>query len=167
VETDLAPFSDARNNGTYGITYLAPEKVFVSSLSITNNGTAVESDWKNGAPPGVTHMPVAPPADKGWCEYEFRVMATTNYQGFTFPLRAVARYLLPTWERDALRLRVKVEVEIETVGIGPVDEPGIGDVKVPNQLFATDWRPPWDALERGFNFVVTNDVWELASDRRR
>jgi hypothetical protein len=146
---------------------LAPERVFVSSLNITNDGTGVQSEWSNDGPPGVTYLRWPPPADKGWSEYDFRVVATTNYQGFAFPLRAVARYLRPTGEQDALRLRVEVEVEIETVGIGPVDEPGIGDVKVPNQLFAADWRPPWDTLERGFNLLVTNDVWELASDRRR
>ena len=127
--------NDPRNEGTYGLKYLAPARSFVSELNLTNNGFCLQFMGYVG--------PYPLPFDRGFHELKYAVLAVTNVGGFTFPLRATCQRLdrnlspqsaadVRVWSRDEISV---LQLDFSAAGFQEA-------YPRPPTLYAQDYRFP-------------------------
>ena len=136
-------------------TYIEPEKQFLSELLITNKGVFFTSDGQTVECPA--------PYNKGFVEFAYKVLETTNCQGINFPLSAVLYEFMPSPNG-------KTVDDVDTVGITRLNvrQIDIGGrtlklTPAPTRVVALDKRL---GLKNGMtmNYAVTNDQYLALTD---
>jgi hypothetical protein len=138
--------------GTFSIAYLEPDGGFVSKLYITNNGLIQMADGT------VTRLDR--PYNHGYCEFAYRTLATTNFNGVIFPLHSVLyKYITVPNAKTAEDLFPAVisDFRLQTIQIG--GEP----IRTAPLIAAFDKRIT-NAPRGGLVYLVTNDIWPAATN---
>ena len=88
-----------QNVGDFSASYLQPGGIFLSELNVTNNGMDVDIDmtFAKGDNLEVEVKPFPAPGEKGFLDFRFEVLVTTNCNGIAFPLRTVLKHFYPNW----------------------------------------------------------------------
>ena len=92
---------DQRNEGGYSIKYLAPQQLFISELSISNNGISMEVNVSANGEIVNDIQRFPRPFENGFSEFDYRVVETTNVNGLVFPLRMNYRRFSPNFRTRA------------------------------------------------------------------
>jgi hypothetical protein len=156
-----------QNVGDYSASYLQPGGIFLSELNVTNNGVDVDIDmtFANGDNLEVEVKPFPAPGEKGFLDFRFEVLATTNCNGIAFPLRTVLKHFCPNWwakSADDLYLRGTSELVVKRISFSASD---LANRKpAPSVFVAYDFRPPDLPKNRSVTYHVTDDVWQPVSD---
>ena len=158
IHNFLPEFSDnPKDQGGLKVSYIEPEKQFLSELVITNNGTVFRSDG--------TIMEWPEPYKNGFIEFSYKVLETTNCNGINFPLNAVLYQFSPlpsgkssedTYPAIVTRLSVQqIDVGGHILTLKPV----------PAFVLALDKRL---GLKSGqtMNYGVTNDQYYSLTNQR-
>jgi len=150
-----------RNIATYSIGY---DGNFLSDLRIRNDGVGVEIvQSESGLKPEFHRFPR--PFDRGFLEFEFTLLATTNYHGFAFPARAVVKRLYPAFDsKEPARLFTHVFSEIQVYAIGSLDDKMMKDGILPSEILATDMRFTNLPNSEPVNYLITDEAWRPTSD---
>ncbi len=110
-------FNVSQNEGFYVLKYLAPEKAFVSELAVTNNGFSVELTVTQNGTEGEIRQ-YAAPLDRGFLDFHYQVIETTNVNGVKFPLRTICTRASPdSSSKDPSDLRVHLMSELTVTRI--------------------------------------------------
>jgi hypothetical protein len=158
LDTPPEFMNDPGNKATFQLEYLKPEAVFISKLDIANNGTYFTTDR------GFPKYPE--PYSRGFKEFSYQVIATTNCQGINFPLKTALYSYTPSpggkSNADVWPV-VMARLNVETIS---VRGPGVEMVAIPNDYIGNDARAP--GLEHGStaNYEILNDSWAPLSDSR-
>jgi hypothetical protein len=156
-----------QNVGDYSASYLQPGGIFLSELNVTNNGVDVDVDmtFAKGDNLEVEVKPFPAPWEKGFLDFRFEVLETTNCNGIAFPLRTVLKHFGPNWwskSADDLYLRGISELVVKRISFAASD---LANRKpAPSVLDADDFRPPNLPKNRSVRYRVTDDVWQPVSD---
>jgi hypothetical protein len=145
-----------KNQGEYTLQYISPDNIFISELSITNDGI--------GLLPDRTLMKWSPPFDKGYLEFEYKVLETTNWNGVSFPSRAILHKYFPLpngTNRNDLFATVVARLDMKSFHAG-IESPYV-DLSH-SKLFAHDNRLPHLPELGPIRYVVTNDQWVAATN---
>ncbi len=166
-ECDVSILMHAKNEGKYSISYDGDANNFLSNLRIWNKGVNIEPQYSpQGAEPILSTFP--PPFDSGFLEFEFLALSTTNYQGVTFPVHAIAKRMFPAF--DALnpsKLFTRVLSEIQLLAISnwsTSNSASIGTNMLPSLIVAMDFRPEGLPRNTSVDYLITNDMWRETSD---
>lgn len=163
-ECEIGILNDARNLGTYVMAFNTAGGNFLSHLQIKNDGADIQVKLGESGFESVFHR-FPPPFDKGFLEFEFLLLDTTNYHGVVFPARAVARRFYPAFDSvEPTRLFTNVVSEIQIVSITSLYDRGSEREILPSQVVASDLRPAELPNGAAVNYLVTNDIWKTASD---
>ncbi len=152
---------DSRNKDSYSVTYLAPENLFLSQLTITNNGLL----FRLGADP----IPYPMPFKDGFLESTYDVLETTNFQGFSFPLRTALKHwaIRPGAKRRDDLYEASIQ-RLQMRAIEPLS--GVTDfskrVSTPGLLLALDQRPAGLPKATTMDHFITNDAWASITNAR-
>lgn len=149
----LAPefATDARNEGTYSLEWLASEAAFLARLSITNNGLTFMPDGSVLRQEGNLAS--------GWLEFEYRVSATTNLMGIRLPvLGTLTHFRAPPDGASVAGLRPGWVETIRLLDVRPLVAEELP--RVEPEVIAVDYRLPGLARGRSLNYIVTNDLWK-------
>jgi hypothetical protein len=106
-----------------------------------------------------------PPFESGFPEFEFTLLATTNYQGFDFPARAVVKRMYPAFDtKEPSRTFARVVTEVQILSISGIDRSATKDDILPSKLLAVDLRPA--NLHKGVevSYLTTDNGWKPTSD---
>jgi hypothetical protein len=154
-----APFDvlkDSVNQGEYVATYLEPGRVFLSALTITNDGVRI--DWDPGKNE-VWRFPA--PFDSGFRELAYQVLESTNIEGIAFPRRAVLQHFGPDPEhRNKLSVVMNCEIEVSKISVAPTD---LSKQVHPERLDGLDYRSRHLRGAESVSLTITNDQWPEAS----
>lgn len=155
---------DARNLGTYSIGYADDANIFLSDLRIRNNGVDIELRPSESGFASVFHQ-LPPPFDKGFLEFEFTLLATTNYHGFAFPARSVVKRMYPAFDaKEPDRLFTRVLSEIQVLNLSGLKDGSITNEELPKQLLTYDLRPTNLPVNTAVNYLNSDDAWKPTSD---
>ena len=145
-----------KNRGTYRAVYLEPRNAHLAQLDITNNGSAFAADGSS--------FEYQPPYNTGFREHAYRVLATTNYQGTTFPIHTVLYGFSPLpngKSPEDLYNSTITDLRIEkydgSCSISPL-------AAVPSLLVALDYRLGTNDVHA--NYDVVNDQWLPVANER-
>ena len=147
---------DPKNQGEYALRYTSPDNIFLSELCITNDGTVLLSN--------ATLKKQLPPFDKGYLEFEYKVLETTNWNGVAFPLRSTLQryYPLPNaTNRNDLFATVVTRLDINSIHAG-IESPYVD--LTGSKLIARDNRLPHLPELPPIKYTVTNDQWVAATN---
>src|SRR6185312_15577176 len=151
-------FGDSKNEAGFVANYLEPEKEFLSELVVSNSGVGFGPEGKTFRYPDAY--------TNGFVKFTYKVLATTNYQGVAFPLKAVFTQFTPLQNGkspDDLFAAVTTEFNIQKIDLGGCH---FGLASVPERVFATDTRPPGFNRDLTMNYIVTNDEYlSVTNDR--
>ena len=154
-----APFDvlkDSLNQGEYLATYLEPGRVFLSALTITNDGVRINWDPEKNE---VWRFPA--PFDSGFRELAYQVLESTNIHGIAFPLRAVFQQFGPDPEhRNQLSVVMDCEIKVSRISFAPTD---LSKQVHPDRLDGLDYRPRHLRGGESVSLTITNDQWPEAS----
>jgi hypothetical protein len=76
-----------KNRGAYSKSYLSPQDIFLSKLSIFNDGIEFISETET--------LQLDPPFDRGYREFEFLVTESAPFQQYVFPTKTVLHEFAP------------------------------------------------------------------------
>ncbi len=154
-----------QNVGDFAASYLQPGGMFLSELNIANNGVIVDMTYDKGGNPEVEVRSRSAPWDKGFLEFRFAVIETTNCNGIAFPLRTVLKHFYPKWWTkiaDDLYMARVSELVVKRISFASSDQ--ANRKPAPSVLYAQDHRPPNLPEHQSVSYLVTNDVWQSLSD---
>lgn len=143
---------DPLNQGKYGLKYLGGG-VFVSELCITNDGIIQVSSQS----PGYATRRQPPPFDNGLFEFEYKVLAVTNWGGVSFPLKSVLRKYtanLNGTNRNDVRLVVMASLNVDSFRPNEIAKPVVDS----SRIVALDNRYPVTG-QGPLKYVVANENW--------
>ena len=149
-------FDNPKNAGGFKATYIGPEQQFLSELTITNNGTIFSSDGNTYEYPE--------PYKKGYVEFSYKVLETTNCNGINFPLNAVLCQFAPLpngISQDDVYLGGIIKFHILRIDVGGHN---LTLKPVPASVLALDYRLGL-ANNRTMNYMVTNDLYLSLTNR--
>lgn len=155
---------DPQNVGRFSASYIGPEDLFLSALSIWNNGLEVIlTPSSDGLEP--TFQRFRPPFARGFLEFEYKCEVTTNLDGTVFPLRSTVKRLYPIFgSPDPSAVFVRVLSRIDLLTVSPMaQEPSIGIMPI-EPMVAMDFRPTNLPEQAAVQYLVTNDSWLATSD---
>jgi hypothetical protein len=135
-----------QNVGTFGIKN-GPGNYFVSELNITNNGIEEVYDG--------TFRTNSPPFDHGHYEFQYQVLATTNWNGLIIPSSSILHKFGPTRNataRDEVRTMLTSTFVMSSIRGGDLPDPQIGA----NQVLVHDYRKA-KYREEPTTFTWTNE----------
>lgn len=150
-------FNDPKNKGAFVVDYINPDRHFISELFVTNNGVAFQSDGSS--------IEFPKPYDKGFLQFSYKALATTNCQGMILPVSAVLCEYAPrpggSSEADIYPAMV-TRLYIEQISLGGHS---LKSTPIPTSYIALDSRPA--GLNNGVtvNYGITNDQWYSTNDR--
>jgi hypothetical protein len=147
---------DPKNQAEYALKYSGPGNVFLSELCITNDGVVPIHDG--------TLRKMPPPFDKGYPEFEFKVLETTNWNGLVFPLRSMLHKYVPlpgATNRDDLFPSVTARLNLESFHAG-FERPEVDLTR--SKLIANDNRLPHLPQTASIRYIVMNDQWLPATN---
>ncbi|HEX5221422.1 MAG TPA: hypothetical protein VFZ59_17800 [Verrucomicrobiae bacterium] len=149
-----------QNVGDVTARYLDSPERFLASLRISNNGTYV--DVKMGG--GVDVSTYAEPFDRGFMDFQYEVIETTNIYSLLIPLKTeLKRYGIKRLSEAAggakLYTGSLVEVAIKNLSLTASPTSRV----TPRVLFAFDSRPPQLTAPALVRYSVTNDEWQPVS----
>jgi hypothetical protein len=147
---------DSENRGEYGLKYIAPDNAFLLELCITNDGMVPMHDGSLMKQPA--------PYDKGYREFEYQVLETTNWNGAVFPLRSVLHKYVPLpngSSREDLFSAVVVRLNVESIQAG-FERPEVDLTK--SMFMAKDNRLPHLPGRQPIRYAATNDQWVAATN---
>jgi len=147
-------WDNPKNEGTFTAHYLAPEEIFLSELSITDNGFDVSSQ-------PVRHDK---PFDEGLTEFRFRVTTTTNFLGVSIPLTAIMERMLPL--PAAKTTNDVYSGSITIIKVLNLTTTMLSKPSVPSKMIAADTRPPNLPDNAKVSYLVTNDSWVSVTNRQ-
>lgn len=146
-------FKNPDNVGEYTKAYLEPERLFLSKLSIANDGTMFVSETEK--------LKLDPPFEHGFEELAYEAIKSTNFNGFSFPSETVLYGFAPkigakdrhdVYQRAVTHLKVE-KVEFESVGNMKAE------FITPAKLVALDRRASDLPDGESAPYFVTNDQW--------
>lgn len=162
--TDSGPcpidlFNDPKSIGTYGLEFLDATKGFISSLRITNNGVRIDASPTADGSWEVEYTPHPAPFDRGFVEFIYEVLETTNHNGHRVPLRAVAKRIFAISDPPRLYEGAICNVDLLSIeGLNPEAAAGLTRAE---RLLVKDLRPP--ALPNPITYLITNEAWKGTS----
>lgn len=90
VHFESQVFDNIKNKGRFELNYLEPEGKFLKELAVTNPGALFLVDGST------RDLPY--PYKSGYCQFAYKVIGTTNYNGLTFPLSSVLYQFAPSYK---------------------------------------------------------------------
>lgn len=151
-------FSNPKDASGFKANYIEPQRQFLSALIITNNGTAFLSDG------GTISYPE--PYNKGFVEFSYKVLKTTNCQGITFPLTAELYQFQPLpggKSPEDTYTAVIAKLHIQQIDVGGRH---LKLTPVPTSVVALDKRLPGLRNGMTMNYEVTNDEYFSLTNQR-
>jgi hypothetical protein len=152
-------FNDSRTLGAYSLDFLDHTGTFLSELTITNNGVAIETFPDATGSWEVRHRNLAPPLDRGFAEFTYTVLEVVERQGFLMPVRAVAKRIADAGDTT---LYDRVVCEFTLLALDDLDARGLAALTRPTRLLARDFRI--QDLPVPLTYLLTNEVWLPTSD---
>jgi hypothetical protein len=150
-----------QNEGYFAANYLKPGGVFLSELNVTNNGVNLEF----GGSLTNEVKPFPSPFENGFLDFQFEVLATTNFNGIVFPIRTVLKHFYPNWwTYPAYDFFTASQSELVVKRISFSASDLANRPPSPPELAAFDHRPPGIPEGQNVYYTVTNDVWQSLSD---
>jgi len=154
-----------QNVGDYSASYLQPGGMFLSELNVTNNSVTVDMTFDKRGNPEVEVKPSSTAWEKGFPEFRFAVLETTNCNGIAFPLRTVLKHFYPNWwskiAGDVYMAGIS-ELVVRRISFAASD---LANRKpAPSVVIADDYRPLNLPRNQSVSYFVTNDVWQPVSD---
>jgi len=148
-------YSNTNNTATYALEHIGPERLFVSRLSVTNNGMLLKPGGAAARPPH--------PYDAEFLEWDYEVLSTTNIGGVTYPQAAVLSQYPRSSSRGDSRAKAVTEIRLTVREVNGTTD-GLASFKPTPPMVAIDQRPP--GLPHGItmNHTVTGDTWLAVSD---
>ncbi len=151
-------FDNAKNEGGFKVSYIEPEKQFLSELIVTNSGTLFLSDGNT--------LELPDPYKHGYVQFSYQVLELTNCNGISFPFNTVLCQFAPSpTGRTSEDLHTVI---ISRLTINQIDIGGhqLALMPVPTDLVALDTRP--EGLNNGItvNYNVINDQWYALTNKR-
>jgi RNA polymerase sigma factor (sigma-70 family) len=143
-------FGNPKDASGFRMSYIEPERQFLSELVITNNGTAFLF--------GGNTMKYPEPYQNGFVSFSYKVLETTNCQGINFPLSAVLYQFAPlpnSKSPEDTYQAVVAKLSIQRIDIGGRH---LQPTPVPEHVIALDER---FGLSNNLtmNYDVTNDQY--------
>jgi len=154
-------FSHPDAAGNLSVRYLQPQKAFLEELSIDNSGISIGL--------GVDQKPefvsFHHPFDKGFTEFTFELVESTNLNGLKFPLKTTIKRFMPNWHpeaKDSLFASSVSHLNVHEIYLtgGAQQERASG----PQRVVAIDSRPGDLPNGRTVDYIVTNDLYSPLSD---
>jgi hypothetical protein len=153
-------FNDPKGTGTYGLEFWDDTKGFISSLRITNNGVRIDAFPNASGSWEVRYTPFPAPFDRGFVEFSYEVLETTNYNGYRLPLRAVAKRIFAT--SNPPRLYENAICKINLLSIEGLTPAAAAALTRAERLLVRDLRPR--ARPGPSAYLITNEAWKATSD---
>jgi hypothetical protein len=155
---DYELLNDPHNEGRFTLSYIEPQKLFLSELIVTNNGLLFLSDG--------SVMKLSNPYDNGYPQFLFKVLETTNCGGIVFPLNTVLYQFVPS-PNDKSPGELYAAV-VSRLHIAQIDVGGQHLVlnRPPTNLVALDSRPTGLKKDMTVNYNVINDQWLPLTNHR-
>jgi hypothetical protein len=144
---------DPMSLGAYTLNYDMDNR-FVSLLCITNDGTIYIGGGKT--------RKLHPPFDKGHLEFEFAVLAATNWNGIVFPLSSVLRKHVPD-PGGAKDSQLLFAAAVTRLNIESLDSSVVKPDVTLSQTVIYDSRLPGGSASPVI-YKATNDSWIAATN---